>query len=37
MDVTSPPEFAEFAAIDDIAAVVSVGVEAVVVKLTSFP
>jgi hypothetical protein len=36
-DVTSPPEAAEFAAIEDIVAVVTVGVEAVVAKLTSFP
>jgi hypothetical protein len=36
-DVTVPPELAEFAAIEDIVAVVTVGVEAVVAKLTSFP
>jgi hypothetical protein len=36
-DVTSPPEVAVFAAIDDIAVVVTVGVAAVVVKLSSFP
>ena len=37
VEVTVPPEMAELSAIADIAVVVSVGINAGVVKLSSFP